>query len=69
MGAVTALERRRALHSLGGVIQSASLVSGPRARLNSEDMPKKKPDSIAQEDWDAVDFPEIPEDKLRVMKP
>jgi hypothetical protein len=32
-------------------------------------MPKKKPDSIAQEDWDAVDFPEIPEDKLRAMKP
>ncbi len=32
-------------------------------------MPKKKPKHIAQEDWDAVDFPEIPEDHLREMKP
>ena len=32
-------------------------------------MPKKKPENIAQEDWDAVDFPEIPEDRLREMKP
>jgi hypothetical protein len=32
-------------------------------------MPKKKPDTIAQEDWDAVDFPEIPEDQLHKMRP
>ncbi len=32
-------------------------------------MQKKKPDSIAQADWDAVDFPEIPEDRLRKMRP
>ncbi len=32
-------------------------------------MPKKKPEHIAQEDWDAVDFPEIPADRLRAMKP
>ncbi len=32
-------------------------------------MPKKKPDTIAQEDWDAVDFPEIPEEQLRKMRP
>ncbi len=32
-------------------------------------MPKKKPEHIAQEDWDAVDFPEIPEDRLREMRP
>jgi hypothetical protein len=32
-------------------------------------MQKKKPEHIAQEDWDAVDFPEIPEDRLRRMKP
>jgi hypothetical protein len=32
-------------------------------------MPKKKPEHIEQEDWDAVDFPEIPEDRLREMKP
>ncbi len=32
-------------------------------------MPKKKPDAIAQDDWDAVDFPEIPEDRLRKMRP
>jgi hypothetical protein len=27
------------------------------------------PDSIAQDDWDAVEFPEIPEEKLRAMRP
>jgi hypothetical protein len=32
-------------------------------------MPNKKPEHIAQEDWDAVDFPEIPADRLREMKP
>jgi len=32
-------------------------------------MPKKKPDTIAQEDWGAVDFPEIPEDRLSKMRP
>ncbi len=32
-------------------------------------MPKKKPEHIAQEDWDAAGFPEIPEDRLRGMKP
>lgn len=32
-------------------------------------MPKRKPEHIAQEDWDAVDFPEIPEERLRQMKP
>ncbi len=32
-------------------------------------MPKKKPEHIAQEDWDAVDFPEIPEGRLREMEP
>ncbi|MFZ1107125.1 MAG: hypothetical protein WAN43_02085 [Rhodomicrobium sp.] len=32
-------------------------------------MPKKKPDAIAQADWDAVDFPEIPEDRLSKMRP
>ena len=32
-------------------------------------MPKNKPEHIAQEDWDAVEFPEIPEDRLREMKP
>jgi hypothetical protein len=31
-------------------------------------MPRKKPEHIAQEGWDAVDFPEIPEDRLREMK-
>lgn len=32
-------------------------------------MPKKKPEHIAQEDWDAVEFPEIAENRLREMKP
>jgi hypothetical protein len=29
-------------------------------------MPKKKPENLAQEDWDAVEFPE---ERLRQMKP
>ena len=30
---------------------------------------KKKPDAISQEDWDAVDSPELTDDQLAAMRP
>ena len=32
-------------------------------------MPRKKPDHIAQEDWDAVDVPEWTEEMFRTARP
>lgn len=30
---------------------------------------RKRPADISKEDWDAVDVPELPEEKLRTMRP